>query len=61
MWRGDAFVDGGLGDLIADYGAGVGEGGAFYVEGRACAKTCKLGRFLLVLGKSMEKGGLLLA
>lgn len=39
MRRGDAFVDCGLGDLVADYGVGVGEGVAFDVEGRACAFT----------------------
>jgi hypothetical protein len=40
--RSDAFVDGRLGDLVADYGAGVWNRGAFDMEGRACAQTCKL-------------------
>lgn len=57
VWRSDALVDGRLGDLVADYGAGVWNRGAFNMEGRACAQTCKLDSCLSVLWR-MGEGGL---
>jgi hypothetical protein len=53
--RGDAFVDCGLGDLVAGYGVGVGEGVPFDVEGRACAFTRLFELFGFWI---MGKGGL---